>query len=559
MPLTAADFTTSEAETNARAEGAAQQAPAQRDLIQTPVSEQGAELRAPHPGGLSEQFAANSTAVNQFIESLPIFLQLFARLGEPMARKLDAAARLGQNISIPPKTFGQATQLVSDAGELASAAVAPAAVAGGLAAEAVSRTLGANEDSARWIASAAESFGALGQAAGVGRKVFKEGERMLTGATERALANPSLSNKGLPATTRIGAQMKRLIPKTLARRGDQLGPAIGRIEQEFARTGATVDPNSPLYQRLDNEWTRIAQMGKVEGPAGEQIERIRGFIARNEPLPVAEVVKVKSDLIQPARAVYGSAEPAMSANAAAAYRDTATKTISEMMPRETARKYQAARTLYAREVGRPRKILASAYRDSTSPLQLFNQVFTGNDPYTLKTVAEVSQNSPALKAKLALGYLENMSAATGSWQDARQALQTLKNTRGLVEHTGILNPKELDTLEYFLQRRSLPQVVESFQALVGTMSGAVKGSAATGLAYVASGKPSHMLAALVASGSLSPLRRLMLVPKGSAPWKRAGLVIASNLAKLANEASQASQQPQEGEEELRALMEPTLP
>lgn len=587
MPLSPADFGTKNkapAEASLTTSQASAQAPApEDDLITTPVPEQKASLRRPrggteaYPGGLVDQFEANRAA----IDALPVFLQPLASLGEATARVLDAGGRVTQEtsrlMSMQPPKQG-VMQNMSDVATLATAATQPAVVALGLGGEAVARTLGANEDTARWltgmlggdiarfagrhaegIGQSLEVVGGVGQALNVGRTAYKQGKRMITRAGERIAANPSARMQGRRNVERVAAQIKRLVPGTIARRGEQLGPVIGRIERDFGATGAQIDPNHPLYNRLDTALAEVAQTGEFGGPAGRAFEALRAKMAAHMPVLASELAELKHFLVQPARAVRGVAEPTTAAAAAAKARATATDTLTEMMPRDLARNYQNARMQYLREVGRPRRILSSAYSDRVSPMTLYNQVFNPNDQYTMAAISEVAQNSPALKSKLALGYLENMAAATGDWRDAGAALSVLRNTRGVVENAGILSPKELDNLEYFLRRRSLPQLIESFQALVGTTGGAVKGSAATAGAYVASGKPSHMLAALIASGTLAPMRRLMLVPKGSAPWKRFGGLVLSNITRLANDVSQASQKEQEGEDELRDLLEPALP
>jgi hypothetical protein len=126
-----------------------------------------------------------------------------------------------------------------------------------------------------------------------------------------------------------------------------------------------------------------------------------------------------------------------------------------------------------------------------------------------------------------------------------------------VEHSNLIPPKDMEVLEFYLKRNSIPNLLEGIQN-IASAGGTLRATAATSLAYVASGKPSHMLAAIVASGSLPALRRAMMVPKGSPTWRRAALVVANNIAKLSNEVAGATNQSQAGEDELRDLREPPL-
>lgn len=561
-----AALTTSQAQTQAPA-----QAPAQDDLIQTPVSEQQASLQRRPPGGpvsgaLEGVRERNIDAIN----ASPVFLQPLMAVGEAAARKLDAAARLGLEVGRalafqPPKSG--TIQGLSDIGEVVTGFVAPAAVATGLATEALSRSLGADEDTGRWLAQGAEMLMPVGQGVAAGRRTFERGRELLTSEGRRLLTRPGQASAATrigtsarfpgrnPAAV-VGGQIKALIPNQLRRRGAQLGPEIGKLERQFADTGWSLDPTDPAYARLEKQFRAAEGISQIGGPAGKQFSSVLESFANNQPITGHQLADLTHSLVEPARAVIGVAEPRLAAVAAAKVRSEITRTFKEAMPRDMALRYQGARLRYGREVGRPRSILAKAYSDSVSPTQLFNEVFSGNDPYTLETIVEVARHRPALRTKLGLGYLENLARGANNWQDARAALAALRNTRGIIEPAGIIKTQDLDNLEYFLQRRALPQLVESFQALVGTTSGAVRGSAATAGAYVASGKPSTMLAALIMSGSLAPMRRLMMLPKGSPAGKRAATVVMSNIAKLMREAQESSQQPVEGEEELRELMSP---
>ncbi len=565
MPLTDADFAPTKAP----------QAPPEASLTTSqaqaaPVPQQAPQgpPRAVESMGVDPQTAPAQRAVptlaqtferaGQDLSGLPEFLQPLAAIGlkagQVMSeRVLDPGARTVQRLGMAgfglPDDQNTLSAGVTDLGTLASAAMAPGVVGMSMAADVAGRVLTGDEDTGRWLGSLAEIGSAAGNVVKVGRQAFTKGKALLKGRTG-----------SVPTKASMGSDLKTLIPTALRQRGAVLGGNIKRLENQYAAASQALDTTQPSYSLLRNSLDEVFTMSdELPGTAGELVSEIHRRTRMGLPISPATLVEAKHKLVMPARAARGQAEPAMNAAAFSKARAAITNAIQNSMDPALARDYQSARTLYANEVGIPRRILSSAFSDTTSPLKLFNSIFTGTNPHRAQAAMEVAKNNPALKAKLAVGYLENLGVASNGWQDSRKALAALRNTKGLALSNGLVSPEDMRSLEFFLQRNSLPNMIEGMQSIMGTAGGAFRATAATSAAYFLSGKPSHALAAMVASGSLPALRRAMLIPEGHPARKKAALVIMNNVNRLATDVAGATRRPQPGEEELREVNEPVAP
>lgn len=464
------------------------------------------------------------------------------RVAEPVGRLAGAAGYASATGELPPESSA-----LSLAGDALSAgyAIHPDTrlmAMGGAAVEGIGEQLGLSQNSARMLSIAAEAGMGMRSFIRAGKVPAAEGEKLLAGAKGlRAEVDPVVGLTQLTYPERIGGELAGEARRTLLARKQGISKTIEGLENNIVRTMPRIDPQSPGYVRLGDSLAEIGNR-QIKFPADikESFGKIGNDLMMGNPVDTGEVMRLRTRLRQ-LTTFKDSADPdlALAGKNAGAVRRTITDALEASIPDQgLAGQWVEARTAYNTQYATPWRNLRSVIKRDVTPQQAFNRVFNPNDMHTFRALADTLPQSPAMRGKLQMGFLESLSDATEGFQQAEQAHNAFKTMRPSLAASGLFNHKELETLDLFLRRRELPNLLEKVHQVLDSPLTLKKGGVGTALGFYALHNPVLAFSAMVGSGSLPMMRRLMVLPANSPAARRLAMVAVAKTEQFARALSQ---------------------
>lgn len=509
----------------------ADQAPAAQP--QAPQPAQPAEPVMKHGIGQAELRSARPDSANALADAFaeavpgPAALKGFVRgaaerVAEPVGRLAGAAGYASATGELPPESGP-----VSLAGDVLQTGYAlhpetRLIAAGGAAVQGIAEQLGFTPNSARMLSIAAEAGTGMRGFLRAGTGAAAEGESLLKrGGELRVPVTPS----GAPQLTmkeRVGADLAGAARTTLVNNKRVLGNAMNRIENQIVGVMPSIQPGTQGYGRLADALATVDDRQiKFPADATSKLEQMRSNIAAGMPISTGDVMDLRTRLRQ-LTTFKDSADPdmAIAAKNAGAVRRTITDAVEADLPPDVAGRWVEARTAYNSQYATPWRNLRSVVKRDVTPMQAFNRVFNPNDQATFRALVDVVGNSPAVRGKLQMGFLETLAQGTDGFQQAEAAHKTFNQMRPALAASGLFDRKELETLDLFLRRRELPTLMEKVRTVLDEPLTLKKGGVGTALGFFALHNPALAVTAMVGAGALPQLRRLAVLPAGSPAARR---------------------------------------
>lgn len=459
------------------------------------------------------------------------------RVAEPVGRLAGAAGHLSATGELPPEQ--SAVGLVGDVME-AGYAIHPETrllAAGGAAVQGIAEQLGLTQNSARMLSIAAETGLGARSFLRAGKVPAREGAKLLErgGELRRPVTPTGMAQLTMPE--RVGADLAGTARKTLINNKRVLGQALDKLEPEIVRTTPEIAANSPGYRKLADALSMIEERQvKFPGDIGAGLNGIATRIANGEPVATADVMKLRTRLRQ-LTTFKDSADPdmALAAKNAGAVRKTITDAVEASIPDEhLLGRWVEARTAYNTQYATPWRNLRSIVKRDVTPQQAFNRVFNPNDMHTFRALTNVVGQSPAIRGKLQMGFLESLADATQGFEQAEQAHNAFNTMRPALAASGVFSHKELEALELFMRRRELPNLMEKVKSVLDAPL-TVKGTGVgTALGFFAMHNPVLGISAMIGSGALPQLRRIAVLPAGSPAARRLAAQAVAKTAQFAD-------------------------
>jgi hypothetical protein len=467
------------------------------------------------------------------------------RVAEPVGRLAGAAGYFSATGELPPEQ--SPLGLASDALQ-AGYAIHPETrllAAGGAAIQGVGEQLGLTQNSARMLSIAAEAGVGVRGFLRAGKAAAGEGETLLERGGE--LRQP-VTPTGAPQLTmpeRVGADLAGTARRQLLTNKRTLSSAIDSIEGQIRGAMPSIGPDNPGYQRLSDalEQTTARQI-KFPGDISTKLQEIQANIAAQQPVSTDDVMNLRTRLRQ-LTTFKDSSDPdmALAAKNAGAVRKTITDAVESGIPDEQlAARWVEARTAYNTQYATPWRNLRSIVKQDVTPQQAFNRVFNPNDMATFRSLTQVVGDSPAIRGKLQMGFLESLADATTGFQEAEKAHNAFNTMRPALAASGLFDHKELEALDLFMRRRELPNLIEKVGTVLDEPLTLKKGGVGTALGFFALHNPVLAVSAMVGAGALPQLRRLAVLPAGSPAARRLATVALAKTGQFA-QALRKSQDP----------------
>lgn len=458
------------------------------------------------------------------------------RVAEPVGRLAGAAGYLSSTGELPPEQSP-----LSVAGDVMQAGYGlhpetRLLAAGGAAVQGIGEQLGLSQNSARMLSIAAETAGGMRNFLRASSVPAKEGEKLLaSGAELRVPVTPT----GAPQLTmpeRVGADLAGQARRQLVANKNAISATLNSLEPQIVRSVPAITPNMPGYSRLSDAISEIdARQIKLPGDLAKGVNSIRQAILDGRPVPTSDVMQMRTRLRQ-LTTFKDSMDPdmALAAKNAGAIRKTITDAVETSIPDQAlAGQWVEARTAYNTQYATPWRNLRNIVKRDVTPQQAFNRVFNPNDMNTFRAVTDVIGNSPAVRGKLRMGFLESLSDATQGFEQAEQAHNAFNTMRPALAASGLFDHKELEALDLFMRRRELPTLMEKVKTVLDAPLTLKKGGIGTALGFFALHNPTLAVSAMIGAGALPQLRRIAVLPKGSPAARRLALQAVAKTAEFA--------------------------
>lgn len=447
-------------------------------------------------------------------------------------RTLDPALRLAQG-------EGSTLENVADAAQLGAGIAQPGLSAMGAGVQAISDSMGMNLDTARALSGLAEVGAQAHKFVGVGTRAVKAGKRLLGAAREVLETEPGAAD--LLPRERLTTNLVNGVRNTIGTVRRSLKGDFNRMELEVARNFPRINPNDPGYAMVRNAVLEAQKSAaKLDGRSMRILERLDTLMhpprpdMPGQPVPTRLLVKLRKTLRDQVKFVNADSPDAdATGRKAKAIRGLVNQALESAMPDELLGRWQEAKTAYRTQVAEPFRALRTVLSQNSTPQQGFQAVFQGGDPNVFRTVLRLSENSPAVRGRLRLGYLETLREATGDFQDAEKMQAQFAKTRPIIAASGLFTPEELSSFELILRRRALPGVTEALTGFL-TARGMVRLGVAQGIGFMITKDPSILPIAAIAAGALPQLRRLTMLPVGSSEGRKLALQAINQITKFAS-------------------------
>jgi hypothetical protein len=495
----------------------------------------------PDGGGLSLNriaqvlTASNARATDRRQAESPIanaarerFLDPLLRLNQPAGTDLGGLFPGG-----PTTGAGELGQNVSDVLQAGSAAATPGLAALGAGAQALGQTLGQSPTGARIVGGVTELLAGLAGVPAVSYLAARTG-RKLVEPTAKAIAGLPVAADLLPME-RVSTALNAALSNTFRRTSKILGKEFDAVEAATVLHEPSILPGSTAYDKLGEIIDYTNDSVAVFGSAGgDAMKRIAEHVAAGEAVPTAELLRLRKglkDLATRGR----SFDPDVASNAKKAIhvRNETGKALEAVMDPQTLARWRTVNSAWSSTVAEPLSVLHNVL-DSKSPYEAFRAVFQNQDPEVFRTVLRVAQNTPSVAGKLKLGFLETVRENTNTFQNAGKMSAILDQLTPMVQSAGLFNAEEMSALSTFVRRKSIIPVTQAL-AQVFSLQGQGLMRLGTGLAVTSAvtHDPTSLFIAGAAAGALPAMRRLAILPPGSAAAKRAALAIANQITRFA--------------------------
>lgn len=428
----------------------------------------------------------------------------------------------------------------SDVLQLGSAAAAPALAAIGAGGQALGQTLGQSPTGAAITGGVMELISGIGTVPFISRSAKKAGEVLLTDVPSRVARLQAARAARLPddvtldSIETMGEELASALSQTFSRRSARLGAEFSDIEKVAVKNAPTILPASDGYTKLQDiiDYTNdsVAVFG---GEGGATLKRIADAVTEGHPVSTAEIVRLRKGLKDLAtRGRSNDPDVASNAKKAVHVRNEADTVLESVMDPQTLERWRTTKAAWSSTVAGPKDVLHQVI-DTKSPFEAFKAVFQNQDPEIFRTVLNVAKSTPSVAGKLKLGFLETIRDNTNTLQDAGRLNVILEQLKPMVHSSGLFNPEEMAALSVLVRRRAIPSITESLANVVSPTGGMRIG---TGLAIAGSltHDPTSLFLAAAAAGALPTMRRLAVLPPGSAAAHRAALEIGNQLTRFAS-------------------------
>ena len=458
------------------------------------------------------------------------------RVAEPVGRLAGAAGYLSATGELPPEQSA-----LSVAGDVMQAgyAIHPETrllAAGGAAVQGVGEQLGLSQNGARMLSIAAETGMGMRSFLRASKAPAVEGEALLARGAELKTPVTPTGTAQLTMPERVGADLAGAARSQLLSNKRAISATLANLEPQIVKSVPQIGPNSPGYAKLAETVQMIEERQvKFPGDVGSSLNDIAQKVANGQPVDTSDVMKLRTRLRQ-LTTFKDSADPdmALAAKNAGAVRKTITDAVEDSIPNQAlAGQWVEARTAYNTQYATPWRNLRNIVKRDVTPQQAFNRVFNPNDMATFRALTDVVGQSPAIRGKLQMGFLESLSDATQGFEQAEQAHNAFNTMRPALAASGLFNHQELQALDIFLRRRELPTLMEKVKTVLDEPLTLKKGGVGTALGFFALHNPTLAVSAMIGAGALPQLRRIAVLPKGSPAARRLAALAVTKTAEFA--------------------------
>ena len=504
---------------------------------------------APSGGGFGSLSAAATPWSETAAEATPGPLKGFVRgamerTGDPLQRLYNRGLR--GVTTMPGQTLGDVasvgTALAASPLAVMGAPEAAVALAAGTGVQGIAEAVGASPNTARILGAVAEPLAGLAAGRVGVRGLEKTGEAIAReGAALRRTPTATPGAPQLPPRAELGGELQTAVRSELSRQKRIIGSDIGRLETQIVQASPTIEGAHPAYAKIASEVATLEERGitppaTAGKPSLEAYGRIRDAVQAHEPVATADVATLRRGLIPVLKQTYNPAGVNDPSTAfLRVFRNRLGDALEGVADQETQFKYATARDAYLNEVVRPEKILRSALSENTSPAAAYGKVFSpamnaGNpDLQTFHTLYRTldAGKSPALTAKLRMGFMEKLAEMTNDFADPKRSAAVFQAQRPALAATGLFTDEELSHMGFWLRKGDMPSVVEKavhaiglgrFRRFakgaatgVGVVGGAEAAMHAPAIAHLAMTHPVGLVAAAVGMGGVKAVRTLAAI------------------------------------------------
>jgi hypothetical protein len=280
-------------------------------------------------------------------------------------------------------------------------------------------------------------------------------------------------------------------------------------------------------------------------------DRISKAVANNLPIDSADVATLRKNLVSLEDKNYNYAAGDVQTKFLTSFRRQLGDAFEEIPPSGSPLTQQLAnaRDAYRDSVALPRKVLRTVLSENTAPADAYNAVFgLGDNQRAYRAVYGLLQAGKGgfdgavhdgIITKLRAGFMEKLLNAG----DDNKAFEMFRSQRNALASTGLFSEDDLKSLQYVIQTKQLPQMVQKATNAIASRIQNVKVAGVAGLGAgmalnpmlheMVTQHPAGTVALLVAGAGMGKMRKLLLAPGGSQAAAAIGGVLVKDAMQAA--------------------------